>query len=327
VTDPHALSAPPGAQLPALRFTATATNAESSPAPGGDGPLALRLCEIETRIERLAERFDQLEFVIVEQFEPGMTPAGDLPHGNLRERLDRIEAVLGLLSQGREERPAYAPVLAAGEAQVCGLFNRLSDDVAAQAQRSDAVESRLDGIVQALDAVAAEARIRSDALLAALEGAMRRPMPAPDLTMQHRSFAGFATALQVTLDRLDDAAARILGGFATVTGRLDALEARITPADRPSAAADPGAGDVATALGALCERIGALTGALAVPSQRTGEPDIGALTMRLDALGAVLSASVEDAVQGNRAAMEETLRDLRLAVAEIAAENHRLRIA
>ena len=328
VTDPRPLSTTLDAQLPAPRITAAAPNpVDSAPPPEEGGRLAERLSEIETRIERLAERFDQLEFVIVEQFEPGMTQAGDLPHGNLRERLDRIEAVLGLLSQGGEDRPVPGPVPTAGGPQVDGLLDRLSDIAAAQAQRSEAVESRLHMTMQALDSMATETRGRSEALFAALEGAMRRPMPAPDLTMQHRSFAGFATALQVTLDRLDGAVARLLDGFGSVTGRLAALEARLAQTEMPAADAAPGAGDIATALAALCERIGGLTRVLAEPPNRTGDPDIGDLTMRLDALGAVLSASVEDAVHGNRAAIEETLRDLRLAVAEIAAENHRLRIA
>jgi hypothetical protein len=177
---------------------------ETGSTSDGEARLGQRLSEIETRIEKLAERFDQLEFVIVEQFEPGMSGTGDLPSGNLRDRLDRIESVLGLLSQGAEEQPVAAPAAVADAPVPAGIERRetfaarLEEVDSAQSIRADAAEARLDGMTQALDILSAEARGRHQDLRAAFEKAMNRPPPAPDMTMQHRSFAGFATALQVT---------------------------------------------------------------------------------------------------------------------------------
>ena len=322
MTDPQSESEPPDDPHPILRFSGAARMPGGAPlVPEGEGSSDRLPREIETRIEKLAERFDQLEYVIVEQFEPGMSGSGDLPRGNLRDRLDRIESVLGLLSQVDDDRPAP-------QGHEDPVAERLIEAVGSQAQRADAMEARLDSLIRALDAVSAETRGRHDDLMAAFEKAMHRPMPAPDLTMQHRSFAGFATALQVTLDRMDGAVAGIVGALDGVTARLAALEARAASADMPVTEAPPAADSLGSSLDALCDRIGALTGVLAAATERKKPAeDLAALSMRIDALGAVLSASVEDAVHGNRVAIEETLRDLRLAVAEIAAENHRLQIA
>jgi hypothetical protein len=174
---------------------------------------------------------------------------------------------------------------------------------------------------------AGEARGRHDDLLAAFERAMHRPMPAPDLTMQHRSFAGFATALQVALDRLDSAVESILAGLGDMAARLDALETPRAPEAARAAEASRVAVDLGARLAALCDRIGTLTDVVASAAERREAAEAAALSERLDALGEVLSASVENAALGNREAMERTLRDLRFAVAEIAAENQRLRIA
>ena len=335
MTDPRLETALSDDPPPVLRFTPVARlspdpalPAETEATAAGPDGLDQRLREIETRIEKLAERFDQLEFVIVEQFEPGMTAAGELPGGNLRERLDRIEGVLGLLSQAPEELPAAETALEAEPsglaAQLDAVASRLSEMMAAQGLATDRAEARLDGLVQAFDALSGRLGDRHDELVGVVERAVTRQPPVPDLALQHRSFAGFATALQMTLRRVDDAVSTILAGVEAVAERVAALEAR--PAASTAAGA-PASGDLDASLGALCDRIGALTAALADAAEQRGAGDIAALSMRLDALGAVMSASLEDSLLGNRTVIEDTLRDLRLAVAEIAAENHRLRIA
>jgi hypothetical protein len=480
-----------------------------------DAPADGRLGEIEARIARLAERFDQLEFVIVEQFEPGMTEGGELPAGNLRDRLDRIEAGLGHL---RRDAPAtWAEAIASDEevldaamleARLDEIAARLADlahvatepDGAAEAlgARLDAIEKRLQEVAEeagarqdsllsavtaeaaarepalhaiaaaaaaqaedlratltadiearhaalvaaiaaaqdrpdtaeadaaslpagmaalaeemearhaallaALDAraavaqaaiatetaareetlkaiaeaaetrhaaflaalgdqgeatrtalaaeaatreaaltavaeavearqadlrdvIATEMATRHDAILVALDRAMNRPAPAPDLTQQHRSFAGFATALQTTLNQFEVSVDSILDRLDGMARRLEAVEARI------AAPAETAAGDAAsvppsgleTSLGALSDGIGALVEVLGQRAAPLLEPEAG--PAMLDQLGALVTAAVGEAARDSQSAMDETLRDLRLTVAEMAADSLRLRTA
>ncbi len=359
-----------------------------------------RLADIESRIGKLAERFDQLEFVIVEQFEPGMTDGGDLPSGNLRDRLDRIEAGLGQLRGPSDAtraswNEATAPdeeVLDAAmvEARLDEITARLTDlarraDEPVGAGVAETVDARLGALEARLDAVADEAAARHEALLAAvatevairhealrtaigsdaaarsqsalaeataeaqaraeaigaklateaekrheavlaaLERAMSRPAPAPDLTQQHRSFAGFATALQTTLSQFETSVDSILDRLDGMAQRLEAVETRMAqPAVDDASATPVAATGLETSLGALSEGIAALVQVL---GQRAADPRGGTDPAMLGQLGALVSAAVEEAARDNRAALDETLRDLRLALAEVAADNMRLRIA
>ena len=327
--DPQADVEPRDASPPVLFGVATRSERVSPSGPDLVSQLGRRLSEIEIRMEKLAERFDQLEFVIVEQFEPGMTPSGDARRGNLRERLDRIEEVLGLLSQSGEERPAPAEAshAALGQTKWEAAAASLAETAAVHAERFGAVEARLDGLADLFESFAGDARGRHHALLETLEKLAQRPMPAPDLTAQHRSFAGFATALQVTLDRLDGAVAEILAGFASLAARLETLEAPHSGQDAPVDGVTRVGRDIGDGFMALCDRIGALTDVVAGAAERKSSAETAALSDRLEALSAVLSASIGDAAVGQRLVMEDALRDLRIAVAEIAAENRRLRIS
>jgi hypothetical protein len=472
-----------------------------------------RLGEIEARIAKLAERFDQLEFVIVEQFEPGMTDGGDLPAGNLRDRLDRIEAGLGRL---RRDAPAtWAEAMVSDEETIDGaMLEARLDEIAARladlahiaagpdgaadalAARLDALETRLETVAdeaaaqhdRLLSAVTAEAAAREAALegiaasaatrredlrailaseiearhaalmaaiepaqgagetvevdfeslrsdlkavlteemdarqaallaalneqaevvraslageaearevalkafaeaaevrqatllaglgeeaqttrtavaaareealtaiaaaaearqadirdviaaemdtrnatiLSALDRAMNRPAPAPDLTQQHRSFAGFATALQTTLNQFEVSVDSILDRLDGMARRLEAVEARIAaPAEAAAEELVPMApSGLETSLGALSHGIGALVEVL---GQRAAPvPETEANPAMLDQLGALVTAAVGEAARGSRNAIDETLRDLRLTVAEIAADGLRLRSA
>jgi hypothetical protein len=481
----------------------------------GEAPPEGRLGEIEARIAKLAERFDQLEFVIVEQFEPGMTDGGELPAGNLRDRLDRIEAGLGLLrrdapatwdeAMASEEAVLDAAALDARLDEIAARLADLAHIAAGPGDAADALAARLDALEQRLGTVADEAAARHDSLLsavtaeaaareAALEGiaaaaatrrqelkdilaaeietrhasllaaigpaqeagdtvdvdiealrsdlraalaeemdarhagllaalneqaavartsvaaeaaareaegkalaeaaearhaallqavtehaetaralvaaeaaareaalaampeaeatreadlkaalvaeidtrhdaillaldrAMSRPAPAPDLTQQHRSFAGFATALQTTLNQFEVSVDSILERLDGMARRLEAVEARIpAPAAAPAADAAPAVSGIETSLGALSDGIGALVevlGQRAAPSPVT-EAD----PAMIDQLGAAVTAAIGEAARGSQSAMDETLRDLRLTVAEIAADSLRLRSA
>jgi hypothetical protein len=470
-----------------------------------------RLSEIEARIAKLAERFDQLEFVIVEQFEPGMTDGGELPAGNLRDRLDRIEANLGLLrrdapatwdeamasdeevldaamlearldeiaarladlahigagpegaaealaarldtlerrlgevadeaaarhdsllsavtaeaaardaaleglaaaTRGDELKDILAAEIEARHAALLaaiGPVREANDTVDVEALRSDLraalaeeMDARHAGLVAALNeqaavtrasvaaetaareeegktlaeaaearhaallhavnehaetaralvaaeasaretalaamseadasreedlkaALAAEIETRHHAILVALERAMNRPAPAPDLTQQHRSFAGFATALQTTLNQFEVSVDSILERLDALARRLEAVELRIAvPPAVPAGDAPPAVSGIETALSALSDGIGAL---VAVLGQRAAPaPVTGASPAMIDQLGAAVTAAVGAAARGSQSVMDETLRDLRLTVAEIAADSLRLRSA
>jgi hypothetical protein len=421
---------------PLLRFSAAMRwprDRREEPIPDEDdglvdeSALSGRLAHIETRIGKLAERFDQLEFVIVEQFEPGMTEAGELPSGNLRDRLDRIEEGLGLLHRtpssapatwdetmaadedlldaaavearlddiaarlaelAEAARPQEDPPGSAVDARLDEITARLAELAEAAQPRdgagADALEARLDSLDRRLETVAAEAAARHeallttivseggtsavaasaaaeareqallatlateaedrhaallsamiaaadaryDAILSALDRAMNRPPPSPDLTLLHRGFAGFATALQTTLNQFETSVDSILARLDGMAQRLEAVEARIAAPPDPMAALTDGAPPVSgleISLGALSEGIGALVRVLGTRSSGAREAEAeGAM---LDQLGALVTAAVDAAARDNRTAMDETLRDLRLALAEVAADNLRLRIA
>jgi hypothetical protein len=142
--------------------------------PGESDPIDGRLREIEARIAKLAERFDQLEFIIVEQFEPGMTETGDLPAGNLRDRLDRIEAGLGLLRTETPDISATPPVgssaeVAPGpaglEARTGEMAARLADTTYGSA---GALHARLEVLEKRLETAAEAAAAQLDRLLSAI---------------------------------------------------------------------------------------------------------------------------------------------------------------
>jgi hypothetical protein len=176
-------------------------------------------------------------------------------------------------------------------------------------------------------AMTAEMDMRQETILTALDRAMSRPAPAPDLTQQHRSFAGFATALQTTLNQFEISVDSILDRLDGMTRRLEAVEARI--ATQAEAAADdtvtvPVSG-LETSLGALSDGIGALVAVLgqrAAPVQES-EPGPG----MVEELAALVTAAVGEAARDSQNAIDHTLRDLRLTVAEIAADSLRLRTA
>lgn len=280
-------------------------------AAGAERGDAGQAADLDMRIERLAERFDQLEFVIIEQFEPGMIHAGGVPAGSLRDRLDRIEAAVEHLS--------HDPV-------------RPTDrDDSEGERRLDALAVRLDGLERAIADAASGTETRHAALVAAVERIATRPAPAPDLTAQHRSFAGFAAALQTTLGRQEAAAQEIVLALGTFAARLEAVEARLDakgeqpPPAEPSAAS-PSAG-LETSLGLLGDRIGALARAIGAGPPAATPPEIASIAGRLDHLALLLAGALEEDARGRRASIEETLRDMRMTVAEIVAENRRLHVA
>jgi hypothetical protein len=287
------------------------------------------VAEIEARIERLAERFDQLEFVILEQFESGMTPNDGSPAGSLCDRLDRIEAALAHVAQAADRIAATDETETATARQLDAMAARVGDLLQAQAQVVTSAEdtaARLADLLRAVVEAESHGDARHVAVLGALDRIASRPAPAPDLTIQHRSFAGFATALQAALGRYDASAQGIAQGLDVVAGRLDAVEVafRRERAEPSAAAPQPPAG-LEAALGLLCDRIGALVEVHATGPQMGGVPELASVATRLDLLAGMLSTSLEDA-RGRGVPIEDTLRDLRMAVAEIAAENRRLRI-
>ena len=291
-----------------------------------DVDLKRRLSDIEDTIQRVGERFDQLEFVIVEQFEPGMTQAGELPAGNLRERLDRIEAALGSPETPCvvQDAETGATMASAFEQRLDGLMARLEDADRTREQRSTMAEeadARLDRLERVIADLVSGAEARHETVLKNLELVMRRPAPAPDLTTQHRSFAGFATALQTALGRYEEAANRIVVGLDAVAGRISAVEAALD-GQATDAANHSSSQGLEHCLGALCDRIGALSRVLGADRHASVDPEVSMISARLDHMAGALSAA-----GGERASLDETLRDLRLAVAEIASENQRLRIA
>lgn len=306
-------------------------------------PLSRRFGEIEAWIEKLAERFDQLEFVIVEQFEPGMSQPGERPGGNLRERLDRIEATLGLLSQEPGEtlaaaasggpEGAEAAVARAIEDRLNAIATRLADVVDAEARRSalaDAAEERLRALEGAVEVMSTGADASRMAVLDAIERVSQRPPPAPDMTLQHRSFAGFATALQATLDRFETSVGTILDRLDGVTERVAALEAGVSRFEdiaTSQPAASPPTSGLDLSLAALSDRICALAEVLGTRQQPADLEEISVVSARLEQLGGLLSAALEETGRSNSSGLDETLRDLRIAIAEIAAENRRLHIA
>ena len=108
--------------------------------------------------------------------------------------------------------------------------------------------------------------------------------------------------------------------------RLEAVETRLAaPAGAPAEDAAPATSALETSLGALSDRIGALVEVL---GQRTSAPrQAESNPALLDGLGALVTAAVGEAARGSQSAMDETLRDLRLTVAEFAADSLRLRSA
>jgi hypothetical protein len=344
-----------------------------------DAPAERRLGEIEARIDRLAERFDQLEFLIVEQFEPGMTEAGELPAGNLRDRLDRIEAGLDLLRREAPDAATWTDAMASHdevpdttvfESRLDEIVARLADlaDIAAGPDgAADGFGARLQGFEQRIEVVADDPIARHDgvpsatvaddtaretplaamieaavsrqadltatisaemeaqhaAILAALDRAISR-QPAGH-TQEHSSFAGFATALQTTLSQFEVSVDSILDRLDGLAKRLEVAEARIAAPADPDEAVPAGVWGLETSLGVLSEGIGAL--AAVISRQTASAPDAGTSPAVLDHLGTLVTAAVGAAARDNRAAIEETLHDLRLAVAEIAADRARLRIA
>lgn len=326
------VQAPHAAELAAVRDTLAEAAPLDEPVP-----LLRRFGEVEAGIEKLAERFDQLEFVIVEQFEPGMSQPGERPAGNLRERLDRIEARLDLLSgEPGAAPPSHASqdgddALAAADTAIDdrlgAIAERLADVVAADARRSaaaDAAEARLRTLERAVDDMTTATEAGRMAVLEALDRVSQRPPPAPDLTLQHRSFAGFATALQTTLDRFETSVGTILERLDGVTERVAALEDGLVRSgeDTPS---QPARGlDISVA--ALSDRISTLAEVLGTRHQPELQ-EITVVSARLEQMGSLLSTVLEEAGKSNPGSIDETLRDLRMTIAEIAAENRRLRIA
>jgi hypothetical protein len=105
------------------------------------------------------------------------------------------------------------------------------------------------------------------------------------------------------------------------------VETRIAAPPDPAASTggSPPASGLETSIGALSEGIDALVEVLVVRMSDAREANAkGAM---LDQIGALVTAAVNAAARDNRTAMDETLRDLRLALAEVAAENLRLRVA
>jgi hypothetical protein len=335
------------AEIPEAAETPEAVGTTEMPAAAESSDeavsLSRRYSEIEAWIEKLAERFDQLEFVIVEQFEPGMSQPGERPSGNLRERLDRIEVTLAQLSQEPAEAlPAAvdggsgAAALAAAtgiEDRLNAIASRLADVVDAEMRRSaaaDAAEDRLRTLEGAVEAMSTGADASRMAVLDAIERVSQRPPPAPDMTLQHRSFAGFATALQTTLDRFETSVGAILERLDGVTERVGALEAGLSRLEDTAVSqtvAEPPTSGLDLSLAALSDRICALAEVLGTRQQPADLQDITVVSARLEQLGALLSAALEEAGKSNSDSLDESLRDLRMAIAEIAAENRRLRIA
>ena len=188
-----------------------------------------RLGEIEARIAKLAERFDQLEFVIVEQFEPGMTDGGKLPAGNLRDRLDRIEAALGPL---RRDAPAtWADAMAADEEVLdAAMLEARLDEIAARLAdlahiaagpdgAAEALAARLEALEGQLHEVSEETRAQHDTLLAALSA---------EAAARESALQGIAAAASTQAEDIKAAVA------ADIEARHAALVATIGSAqDRP----------------------------------------------------------------------------------------------
>jgi hypothetical protein len=236
------------------------------------------------------------------------------------------EETLKAIAEAAETR--HAAFLAAlgeqGEATRTALAAEVAAREAALTAVAEAVEARQADL---RDVIATEMATRHDAILVALDRAMNRPAPAPDLTQQHRSFAGFATALQTTLNQFEVSVDSILDRLDGMARRLEAVEARIAaPAETAvgDAASVPPSG-LETSLGALSDGIGALVEVLGQRAAPLLEPEAG--PAMLDQLGALVTAAVGEAARDSQSAMDETLRDLRLTVAEMAADSLRLRTA
>jgi hypothetical protein len=263
-----------------------------------------RLAQIETRMGKLAERFDQLEFVIVEQFEPGMTEAGELPSGNLRDRLDRIEEGLGHLRRTPSPPPTWAEATVRDEdvLDAAAVEARL-DDIAARLAELAEAGSRDDAAKDALGARLAElteAGARDDAARDAL-GARLDEMAAR-LAELVEAGARDDVARDALGARLDETAARLAelveAGARDDVAR-DALGARLDEmAARLAEIAEAGSRDDAArdALGARLDEMAARLAEIAVAGARDDAARDG-LGARLDEMAARLA---EIAVAGAR---------------------------
>lgn len=224
---------------------------------------------LEERFSRLAERFDQLEFVIVEQFEPGMTGEDGQDPGNLRHRLDRIEAALRTFAG-----PAAAPdpaIDGALEAAIARIDAALVESAGAAARRDEDLASLKDAVARIETAVP----------------------PRPDMSAVHQGFARIATALSAGLQRLDAAREDTDRRLAAIeTALADVAKAAIA-ADRATDAA-PAPEGLEARIGALADRVAAAEARLSAASAEMAE--IG----RADALRALQSTVAELLAENRR---------------------------
>lgn len=366
---------PAGQTSPAITPAKTGADAspvDSVPTVNGDRSAVEgeKLAGIERRMERLAERFEQLEFLIIEQFETGVNATTADPEMTLRQRLDRIEGRLDDLLRTRPEgphalgdRPADPQSSEKGTAQLpaadflggpCrtledtrpvqtphpswleGLEERLLSALAQTlSENAKVVASDVADLVSMTVSVAetsARTATEVSTLTNRVEALARRPAAVPDLTAQHRSFAAFGTALSVTLARFE----AVADGLAQ---RLDRVTTQPAPIDAsaageealPTPEAKNGTPPVAAALegemAVLARRIETLANVLGTRAKGVDPEDLAQTSARLETVCGRLTDALEEISSDTRALHEDSLRDLRLAVAEIAAENRRLRHA
>lgn len=195
----------------------------------------------------------------------------------LATEIARIGAELG--DRIDEMRPAdLAPIGAA--------LTALTEHVADLAPPSESLAPMAVALAQLADRVPESLQATLDDLATRLTALERRPAPAPDLTEQRKSFAGFATAIGTTLRRIEALA--------------DRLEARPDPLEE------------------LAPRIEAL-----VSTQARSEPLADAiLALAQRAADREPTASLPG-FEAFRAAQQDFFQDLRFLLAEIVATQMR----
>lgn len=276
--------------------------APAAPGPGDPAPVPEEAGpSLEERFSHLSERFDQLEFVIVEQFEPGMTQEDGPDRGNLRDRLVRIEAALDGLAAvpaaGPEDEPGPGlRALAEKMESIAAGMADLGTRIEGVGERAERLERTLRDLAQA------QARLE------------KRPAPVPDLTAMHQGFARFGTALNGALHRMDTVVSEICERQERIEAAIAELSARLAQGAAGSGSHDP----LEDTLRDLGSRIGALAEAAAARPEASR--DVAALAERLAAAEARIAAGSEPAEAGHDAA----LRALQTTVAELLAENRRL---
>ena len=189
--------------------------------------------------------------------------------------------------------------------------------------------ARIEAAMEAQGALVSGVLARMDERSARIEDAITalatRPAPALNLTAQQRSFAAFGAAMATFQSRIGAFADRIEEGQARFVGEIQTL----LQAEKPAAIApEPSSHDIEVQ--ALSMALSAISEELAAARS----PSIAELSTTLEAVTVAQDRVVSMLLQMNevpdtriQAAQEEFLRDIRVIIAELLAENRRAAVA